>query len=52
MQALIDGDIVALIGAVWCDKFDWRARLNQQYRRIAKSDTKAISWIAKEGRSL
>lgn len=35
------------------DKFDWRARLNQQYRRIAKGYTnRLISWISQEGRGL
>ena len=28
------------------DKFDWRARLNQQYRRVIKSYTKRnVSWL-------
>jgi len=32
------------------DKFDWKARLNQQYRRLLNSYTKRdISWITKEG---
>lgn len=30
------------------DKFDWRARLNQQYRRAMKQNTQ-ISWLSKEG---
>jgi hypothetical protein len=31
------------------DKFDWKARLNQQYRRAMKKKTD-ISWISQEGR--
>ena len=28
-----------------CDKFDWRARLNQQYRRALRSAKTLITWI-------
>jgi hypothetical protein len=36
-----------------CDKFDWRARLQQQYRRIkTKYTEREICWLPKEGSPL